>query len=254
MNLFSRLFRRKPPEDPPAPFTARPAPKRPLYAIGDIHGRDDLLAQMLERISRDADGKPHDLVLVGDYVDRGEASAAVLRRLAALDASDHVVCLKGNHEAMLLEFLDDPEGAGRRWIRNGGLQTLASFGVGGVTETASGDAMKRIRDQLRAAMGDLEAWLRGLRTFFHSGNIMVAHAGADPRLPADEQDEKTLLWGHPAFHAQPRQDGIWVVHGHTVVDAARARDGRISIDTGAYATGRLTAVALERDDIRFLDA
>ncbi len=227
-------------------------PVRPLYAIGDIHGRDDLLSQLLERIAEDARGQPHDLVLVGDYVDRGESSAAVLHRLRALDASDHVTCLMGNHEAMLLEFLDAPERSGRRWIRNGGLQTLASFGVGGVTETANGDRMAGIRDQLRAAMGDTESWLRGLKTRFQSGNVLVVHAGADPRHPVDEQEEKTLLWGHPAFHAQPRQDGIWVVHGHTVVDTASARDGRISIDTGAYATGCLTALALREDEVRFL--
>jgi len=248
---FFRQFRRNKKSQTPE-FTAQAAPKRPLYVIGDIHGRDDLLDPVLHKIEGHANGGGYDLVTVGDYVDRGEDSAAVLTRLHRLAALPHVTCLMGNHERMLLDFIDDPGKNGRRWIRNGGLQTLASFGVGGLSETAGELALNAGRDQLLMALGPLEPWLRTLSLRFLSGNIAVTHAGADPRLPIENQTEKTLLWGHPAFFQDVREDSIWVIHGHTIVDAALAEAGRISIDTGAYATGQLTAVAISENTIIFL--
>jgi len=252
MALFSRLFRR-PKETPAAVFDAPARPDRLLYAVGDIHGRDDLLGRIVEKIRADADGRPHDLVFVGDYIDRGDGSAAVLEHLREMEeGGDNVICLLGNHERMMLDFLDNPAASGRHWLRNGGLQTLASFKVGGVTENSDEAAMTAARDKLRKALGKTEKWLRNRPRSFRSGNMLVVHAAADPRLPVDAQEEKTLLWGHPAFRAEPRQDGIWVIHGHTIVDLPEPVQGRIGIDTGAYATGRLTAVAVDQGDVRFL--
>jgi len=227
-------------------------PERPLYVVGDVHGRADLLERIIARIAEHAADAPHDLVFVGDYIDRGEDSRAVLERLQALEAAAHVTCLSGNHEQMLLDFLDDPATNGRRWLRSGGLQTLASFGVGGVTETASPAQLAAAGDEFLGALGPLAGWLRARPLMFESGNILVVHAAADPNTPASEQVDKTLLWGHPKFAHVPRQDGLWVVHGHTIVEAAGAEDGRISVDTGAYATGRLTAAVIAPGHLDFL--
>jgi len=233
-------------------FASPVQPVRLLYVVGDVHGCDDLLAALLENIEKDAADRPYDMVTVGDYIDRGEQSAAVLRRLHALSNLPHVGCLMGNHERMLLDFLGDPAENGRRWIRNGGLQTLASFGVGGITETSPAKAMTEARNKLRHALGPLEEWLNALPLTVRSGNILIAHAGMDPRVPADEQADKTLLWGHPDFFKRPREDGMWVVHGHTVVTIPKAEQGRISVDTGAYATGTLTAAQITSDGVRFV--
>ena len=102
------------------------------------------------------------------------------------------------------------------------------------------------RDALAEAMGaDMIAWLARLPSLWQSGNVAVVHAGADPDRPMDQQLDHTLHWGHHAFFKRPRTDGTWIVHGHTIVANPQARDGRISIDTGAYASGRLTGVRIE---------
>lgn len=225
-----------------APFPV-PAPDGPFRAIGDVHGCADLLDRALARPFRGQ------TICVGDYVDRGEHSAGVLR---LLQARPDVICLSGNHEAMMLEFLDTPAEAGPRWLRNGGLQTLGSFGVAGVTERSDATTLRAARDTLADAMGaDLITWLRHLPTRWQSGNVAVVHAGADPRIPLQEQAVSHLHWGHPEFARTPRADGIWVVHGHTIVDTPTATAGRIAIDTGAYATGCLTMARVSADGISF---
>lgn len=223
------------------------APAKPFYAIGDIHGRADLLKRALEHLS------PADqIICVGDYIDRGENSAEVLRLLH--DRRD-IQCLKGNHEEMLLKFLEDPTGQGSRWLRYGGLQTLASFGVSGVTETTASSRLLEVRDALIAAMGpELINWIQALPLRFCSGNVAVVHAAANPETALQDQQQHHLLWGHPEFHKTPRRDGIWIVHGHTIVDSATARNGRIAIDTGAYATGKLTIAQIGPDSVSFFTA
>jgi serine/threonine protein phosphatase 1 len=236
--------------DVPASFDAAVAPEEPIYVVGDIHGRLDLFERVLSRINEHFEENKFDsckLVCVGDYIDRGEHSAQVLERLfgLSLEFPDQVVCLVGNHEQMLIDFLREPESRGRRWFRNGGLQTLASFSVGGVSETSQEADLKRARDDLRAAMpAGLEDWLCALPMMFQSGNIVVAHAGADPTRALDDQEEKALLWGSSKFRRAVREDGNWVVYGHWIVDEPVVGEGRIGIDTGAYATNRLTSVAL----------
>lgn len=219
------------------------APERPFIAVGDIHGRVDLLEQFLDL------APAHPVVCVGDYVDRGDHSAEVLRRL--FERSD-ITCLSGNHEEMMLKFVENPEQAGPRWLRYGGLQTLASFGIAGVTDSSSGKALTDARDALRGAMGDaLIGWMQGLATHWQSGNVAVVHAGADPARTIKEQKTQALHWGHPDFARRERKDGIWIVHGHTIVDEPVAENGRIAIDTGAYATGTLTAALIEPGHVSF---
>ncbi len=231
----------------PAVSFLPPTPEFPVCVIGDVHGRIDLLNVLLAKLD-----SALPLVFVGDYVDRGESSADVLRCLSELgeDPRRSVHCLMGNHEDMLLSFLDDPERRGRTWLGNGGLQTLASFGVAGLSDTSAAAAMIAAR-RLRDAMGDaLIGWLRQRPLFWRSGNVAVVHAGADPDLAIEDQPAGNLIWGHRAFRKTPRHDGIWLVHGHSIVDAPAIGNGIISIDTGAYATGHLTAVLLGDGPVR----
>ena len=219
-----------------------------FYAIGDIHGRADLLVKLLARLrAAGADRTP--LVFVGDYIDRGEDSAVVLDRLCALQSGgwrERVVCLLGNHEVMLLDFLDDPMSVGPAWMHNGGQATLMSFGVPIVPVDAAPSEWEAVRDALRHALGaEREKWLRGLPVSWRTGNVFVSHAGADPRAPLDAQPEAALIWGHQDFERVARRDGTWVVHGHTIRDEVRSRSGRLGVDTGAYATGRLSAVHIK---------
>lgn len=232
-------------------FSAPMAPGEPLAVIGDIHGRADLLDRLLEKLAGSA--PDHRVIFVGDYIDRGDQSAQVLERLRSLQQDSHgdpaPICLTGNHEVMLLAFLDGPAESGARWLRFGGLQTMASYGI---TPPAGQDVTEAewlaARDGLRAAMGpQTEEWLRGLPYQWQSGNVATVHAAADPARPMSEQDPETLAWGHRAFESEPRSDGIWIVHGHTVVDSPLQAQGRLSIDTGAYATGRLTAALIGPD-------
>lgn len=241
------------PRQAPPEFTAPIAPDRPFVAIGDIHGRADLLDDLLGRLEAECPGWP--VVFLGDYVDRGEQSREVLEMLMDFSGEEtpEVTCLMGNHERMLLDMLDDPEQATSRWLRNGGLQVLGSFGVAPPPRNrAEAARLHDTRDALASAMGeDMIAWLRACPLSWRSGNVWAVHAGADPDLPMPQQPEHVLIWGHPAFLSTPRIDGQWVIHGHTIMDRPHALSGRISLDTGAYATNRLSAAAISSDGVSF---
>lgn len=142
-----------------------PRPLQPLYVIGDIHGQAHLLDRLLEKIETDRQGQPAVTVCVGDYVDRGERSREVLERVhrRMQENPAELVCLMGNHERMMLDFLDQPEAHGPRWLRHGGLQTLASFGIGGLTQSSSGAPLASARDRLTEVLPfSLQSWLRSL--------------------------------------------------------------------------------------------
>ncbi|CUH80839.1 Serine/threonine-protein phosphatase 2 [Tritonibacter multivorans] len=226
-----------------APPLPAPCPGQTIAVVGDIHGRVDLLQAFPDL------GHIDQLIFVGDYIDRGDFSAEVLLTLKELPEA---ICLMGNHEEMMLSFIDDPATYGPRWLRHGGVQTLASFGIGGITDTASPDRLGAARDALVEAMGPaLLDWLRALPSFWQTGNVAVTHAGADPSRPMAQQDTAALRWGHPNFEKTRRDDGLWVVHGHTIVPVPTLTPGRINVDTGAYATGRLTAARISDADITF---
>jgi len=255
MSLLRRLFSTQTNAAPEA-FTAPLAPEEPFYVVGDIHGGEYLLARLLSKIEQDEPDTTQTIVCVGDYVDRGEASAAVLRWLFMLSTDPELtlICLMGNHEDMMIKFIDEPAKRGPRWLRYGGLQTLASIGIGGVSESSNANALTKARDELVAALGDdLIDWLKNLPSVWQSGNVAVVHAGADPSVPIDKQERRDLIWGHRDFRHLIRRDGVWVVHGHTIVEHANATDGRIAVDTGAYATGRLTAAHISSQGVRFIE-
>lgn len=239
----------------PRPVGATPiAPDRPVAAIGDLHGRYDLLTALEQRLRDEADAGAA-WVFLGDYVDRGPDSAGVLDWLRGRQqaAPDQVICLKGNHEKMMLDFIDDPAGKGARWLVNGGMETLASYGIDGQPARHGAEEALEAADALEAALPEgMQDWLRALPLHWASGNIHCVHAGMDPARAPEAQEPRSLLWGHPAFLRQPRADGLTVVHGHTIVDAPWLGDGRICVDTGAYRSGRLTAALLAGDAARFI--
>jgi serine/threonine protein phosphatase 1 len=251
--MFSLLSRVRKKLAPDAPAAITPAPDQPFIAVGDIHGRADLLHALQKMIAERFPGWP--VVFLGDYIDRGEDSRAVLDdlRACAPDRAGRITCLMGNHERMLLDFIDDPALAAPTWLANGGLQTLLSFGVrpprGG---SPTPDAAATLRDNLCDAIGPARLnWLRQRPLSWHNGNVWAAHAGVDPRVPLSQQTQDTLLWGHPAFARIPNAAGALVVHGHTIVRTPVLSDGRVAIDTGAYATGRLTAAAIMQGAVEF---
>lgn len=238
MSVFGRLFKKTPKEEP-AVFIGRLAPERPIMAIGDLHGRHDLLMRLMPKL--EAFAQEGEVVFVGDLIDRGPHSAECLTQIRALCAQPAFLCLMGNHEKMMLDFLDQPAERGARWLRYGGLQTLMSFGLRGISERMSPPGLIDAAARLRSAMEPgLEDWIRTLPRQHQSGNIHLVHAAADPKAPMAAQEDRVLLWGHPAFETTPRQDGQFVLHGHVIVDDACCVNGRIAVDTGAYATGRLS--------------
>lgn len=232
-----------------------PAPAEVVYVVGDIHGcvgkLESLLARIDDDIATSAGGKGA-VVFVGDYIDRGEQSAEVLRFVAEVTKSypGALIGLMGNHERMLLDFLADPTGRAKRWLRHGGLQTLASFGVGGALTTDSsgaGDLMDAAGDLTEAMGPALIDWVTDLPLSWSSGTLWVTHAGAHPKTAMDAQDPKILLWGTDAFMKKDRKDGKWIAFGHIPIDPPVANEGRISVDTGAVYGGPLTAARVDPD-------
>lgn len=214
--------------------------------------------RLLERIHDDAlargAGDAVELVFLGDYVDRGPESNAVVAALRRLrvDNPQYATLLMGNHEAAMLAFLDDPV-QGADWLRMGGMQTFESYRVPPPLG-AGFDALIDARDALRAAMGPDEAFLRDtLLRWTRSGDVVFVHAAMDPDRPHDAQNDDALLWGRaPDFYARGAPPGVVVVHGHTPSDEPVILPWRIGVDTGAYYSGRLTALRIDADGIAFI--
>lgn len=240
----------------PAPL---PQPDVPLCIVGDIHGRADLLDLLLEQIKIRAAGTPFRLIFVGDLVDRGPASADVLTQIYTLTQNDpdHVFCLMGNHERMMLDFLADPATHGPRWLPAGGAETLVSYGLSPWSKPADITPEERLPTLARQLHGALPegmlAWLEALPLIWQEDTLVVTHAALDPACAPDAQDPDTLIWGHRAFLRRARTDGIWVAHGHTIFENAEAKDSRIAVDTGAWRSGRLSAAWLDATGVSFIE-
>ncbi len=225
-----------------------------VYAIGDIHGRADLLTDVCRRIDDDLRHRqPAQTIQVflGDYIDRGPASSAVISALAARRQHGNVVCLRGNHEACLLDFLQTPD-ALVQWRQFGGLQTLMSYGF---APSANPDAAERIQlsQALRKTMPVAHIdFLLSLPAFFEIGKYFFVHAGIRPGVSLDRQREEDLLWIRDDFLLCEDDFGKIIVHGHTPVREPQLLPNRINIDTGAYATGRLTCIRLQGSRIDLL--
>ncbi len=228
-----------------------------LYAIGDIHGRADLLTQLLQQIEADArDLTPEThkvLVFLGDYIDRGLQSREVLDLLVSGPIPGFIThFLKGNHEEMLLHFLNDPT-YGITWCDYGGLQTLDSYGATQTTLARHPMAYNAAAEVMRTLLPpDHLEFLSKLGTTLVIGDYMFVHAGVRPGCALGAQQDKDLLWIRDKFLRSNENFGKIVIHGHTPEACVQTRKNRIGIDTGAFMTDVLTCLVLEGDTRRLL--
>jgi serine/threonine protein phosphatase 1 len=227
-----------------------------LYAVGDIHGRADLLDNLLHQIETDATASPAGkkvLVFLGDYIDRGVDSCGVVERLVAgLPQGFEAHFLKGNHEAILLGFLRDPSMLDL-WLANGGAATMASYGVDIEGLDRLSAQPEAWRDAFAASLPEAHLqFYQDLKLSLAIGDYFFVHAGIRPSLPLEQQVEADLIWIRAPFLEWPGPYGKVVVHGHTPGKVPVVRANRIGIDTGACFTHRLTALKLEGEKRVFL--
>lgn len=226
-----------------------------IYAVGDIHGRRDLLVTLCEKIRDDLEGAPATVltIFLGDYVDRGPDSAGVIEQLARFDAPTPFCALRGNHEEVLLEFLED-ESRLESWRKFGGLETLHSYGVD-VSEAMRGRGYDKARRSLIEKFPDTHRRFVADTPFcIAHGDYFFVHAGVRPGVPLHLQNVDDMLWIREEFLNSQQNWGKLIVHGHTPVSAPDVRPNRINVDTGAFATSVLTALVLEGSERRFLQA
>ena len=231
-----------------------PAGER-LYAIGDVHGRLDLLTHLLDAIERDdtarGDAETR-IILLGDLVDRGPQSKQVIDHLMTRDwGTRRPVFLKGNHEEVFLLTLAGNLEAARFWTRIGGAETMASYGVSDAL-IDSGDMLALCDDFVARVPDAHAAFLHRMPDTLVVGSYCFVHAGIRPGVPLDRQKPEDLRWIRERFLDYEGSHGTIVVHGHSISPAVEELHNRIGIDTGAYATGKLTAIGIEAGHRWFL--
>ena len=226
-----------------------------IYAIGDIHGRLDLLNELLARIGSDIALRPTVrplYVFLGDYIDRGSASRETIDRLIEHGKTHESVFLKGNHELIAIKCLSD-RGLFDQWLRLGGLETLVSYGVAAET-LANGKQIAELQSAFHGALPQAHfRFFRDLKNSFECGDFFFAHAGVKPNVELSRQKENDLLWIRGEFLTSKDDFGKIVVHGHTPAREIEVGPNRINIDTGAFATGRLSCLVLEGEELSVID-
>jgi len=232
---------------------ARPAPRVDadirVYAIGDIHGRLDLLHALLGKITADCAANPaacHKLIFLGDYVDRGNQSYELLDLLSKGPIDGFATTyLRGNHEDFLLRFLDDTS-HGSRWLYHGGANTLISYGIPASPQETDPDRLIDLQQKLCDVLPESHlAFLRSLKMSYVVGDYVFVHAGIRPGIPFGKQSNDDLIWIREPFLESTLDHGYIVVHGHSVCVRPEMLANRIGIDTGAYDTGVLTCLVLQ---------
>lgn len=216
-----------------------------VYAIGDVHGCYGLLRRMEEAIIEDAAAVAGEkwIVMLGDYVDRGPQSAAVLSHLLAPPPAGFVRhCLAGNHEALMLSYLEAPD-PGHHWLALGGTETLRSYGLDEIH--GRGASMKSLLGT--HIPPDHHAFLRRAPCLLSVPGFAFVHAGIRPGIPLDGQSEHDLLWLRPDAARDAEETSVITVHGHTPVADIEVSGRRINIDTGAFFTGRLSCARVSRN-------
>ena len=226
------------------------------YVVGDIHGRLDLLDRLLDEIHRDIASRPPAktlLVSLGDLIDRGPRSSDVVERLRTYRHDGvRTVFLLGNHEEVLLRVLAGETEVIPSWLRFGGVQCLNSYGIDPRLYPATGDPalLAAIRKAVPASHAE---FLKSFVDTCRFGDYLFVHAGVRPGVPLDRQSQSDLRWIREPFLLDDSDHGYVVVHGHTITRGVDERANRIGIDTGAYRTGKLTALAIEEDRRWYLD-
>lgn len=252
--MFSKLFRRMSATVSPSRSFAGPKGKR-LYAIGDVHGRLDLVDELLSRIKDDISARPVSsvaVVFLGDLIDRGPQSAGVLERLCTLPSFPaKILCLIGNHEEVLLRVLAAEPGLAYDWLGYGGDACAESYGVDPVALTAMDES--RIAATLGSAIPPRHInYLKKCGDTVSFGDYLLVHAGIRPGVPIADQEPKDLRWIRQPFLSDAHDHGCMVIHGHTISEGVEQRTNRIGIDTGAYRTGILTAAVIEGSVLHFI--
>lgn len=218
-----------------------------IYAVGDIHGRLDLLQQVMRLINEDRQDTTYtcQIIFLGDYIDRGLNSRGVIDFLLTQHSADHIF-LRGNHEQVMQRVLQDYDtDLAANWMRFGGREAVLSYGVKPPMLPSLAN-IKTMIDQLRAAVPAAHAeFLTALRNSHTVGDYYFCHAGVRPGIPLEAQNENDLMWIRADFMPHTGTYEKMVVHGHTITDTVDVQPNRIGIDTGAYATGQLTALVLE---------
>ena len=225
-----------------------------LYGVGDIHGHDALLDKMLAAIEQDiAAARPAEniLVFLGDLIDRGPGSAAVVERLRTLAGPFKSVFLTGNHEEVLVRILDGDDALIGDWLRFGGVECAQSYGLDPALLKAMGES--RAGEALRAAIPEEhQQFLRSFADSFGAGDYLFVHAGIRPGVPLEQQALADLRWIRSPFLEYRHHHPKVVVHGHSISKDIERRPGRIGVDTGAYRTGLLSAIVLDGAEQRVI--
>ena len=226
------------------------------YAVGDIHGRVDLLEHLLAKIHADLQHRPAPktlLVFVGDLVDRGPSSAQVIERLRCYRRDGvRPVFLLGNHEEVLLRIIAGDSSVVESWLKFGGLQCLQSYGV--TLASIRGRSAEQVVEIVRASVPPEHVeFLESFADSCRFGDYLFVHAGIRPGVEVDQQSQADLRWIREPFLFDESDHGFVVVHGHTITDEVEERPNRIGIDTGAYRSGVLTALAIEGTERWLID-
>jgi serine/threonine protein phosphatase 1 len=228
-----------------------------VYAIGDIHGRADLLEEMLFKIDMDRTSRPPATraltVFLGDYIDRGPASREVLDLLLGHERTNETVFLRGNHETFVPRFLGEPAVLDE-WRLCGGLETLLSYGLKPSIRPDADEQIALAEELAKSIPRAHLEFLDSLDLFFDCGDFFFVHAGVRPGVPIRQQKEEDLLWIREEFLSFEQPFESFIVHGHTPVPLPDLRSNRINIDTGAFATDRLTCIVIEGSAIVPLSA
>jgi serine/threonine protein phosphatase 1 len=229
-----------------------------VYAIGDIHGRLDLLDRIQRQIADDAMHRAascRQVIYLGDYISRGPDSAGVVDRVREwLPEGFERITLKGNHEDLLLRFLDGEIETGRHWLDYGGLEVMSAYGVAVADREARDDSsVIALGEGLAAHIPSPHlAFFRGLQASHRCGDYFFVHGGVRPGVPLPDQSDRDCLWIRKTFLNSDADHGAMVVHGHSITDQPEIRDNRIGIDTGAYHSGVLTCLVLDGEARTFL--
>ncbi len=252
--VFRKLFKKS---DPPAPrHWSVPAGAR-VYAIGDIHGRLDLLEAVLAKIEEDERARgpaTTHMVYLGDLMDRGPDSRGVIERLMAVEAAaPETVFLCGNHEELMIGVWEGNRALTPTFHRAGGRETLMSYGIS--ADEYDGWDFDQVTDATQRAVPQAHiAFLKRFKDWHVIGDYAFVHAGIRPGVHLEDQDAVDLRWIRGEFTKSTQDHGVMVIHGHTIRDDVDEQPNRIGIDTGAYATGKLTAIGLEGNDRWFLQS